>query len=97
MRASPEHKGMCDPASANAMAPSDWSSLEAQTLDQVIHLLSKEAVVSNSVLPEDKTLCSIQIDCRHWRSQARKPTNIVCAGLLRLTPHILSSLLQAIC
>ncbi|KAL3140984.1 hypothetical protein ABBQ32_005504 [Trebouxia sp. C0010 RCD-2024] len=64
--------GDCIPAHADDKASSDWSSLAPQTLDQVINLLSQEAVVSNSVLPEDKTLYSEQVECRHWRNQARQ-------------------------
>ncbi|KAL3153040.1 hypothetical protein ABBQ38_012064 [Trebouxia sp. C0009 RCD-2024] len=62
----------CNPAHADDMASSDWSSLAPQTLDQVITLLSQEAVVSNSVLPEDKSLFSVHVVCRHWRNQARQ-------------------------
>ena len=57
---------------AAAMASSDWSSLAPDILHQVITLLSNEEVVSTSVLPEERCLCSLQVVCRHWRNRARK-------------------------
>ena len=59
-------------AHADVMASSDWSSLEPDILHQVVTLLSNEEIVSTSVLPEKRCLCSLQVVCRYWRNRARK-------------------------
>ncbi len=49
---------------------SDWSSLESQTLDQVILYLSDAVMTASVVWPADQGLSSVQLVCRHWFNRA---------------------------